>query len=80
MTAYPITASAVIQRNGKWMTTDGAGISLPVGKWNANADVGVVKEILSNGDIIVTVPVEKNISFGTRIYTDVKIPQMYLTK
>jgi hypothetical protein len=65
------TASAVIFRNGKYMSTDGGGNALPTRKYNATADLGFIKEILANGNIILTVPPEIGPTFGTRIYTDI---------
>jgi hypothetical protein len=67
------TARAVIVRNGKYMTTDGSGILLPNKKYNATADLGFVKAILTNGNVVLTVPPEIGPTYGTRIYTDIVV-------
>lgn len=68
-----ITARAVMVRNGKYMTTDGSGILLPNKKYNATADLGFVKAILTNGNVVLTVPPEIAPTYGTRIYTDILV-------
>jgi hypothetical protein len=68
-----ISAYAVIVRNGKYMTSDGSGLMLPKRTYNATADLGFVKDILSNGNIVLTVPPEIGPTYGTRIYTDILV-------
>jgi len=68
-----ISAYAVIVRNGKYMNTDGSGILLPKRTYNATADLGFVKDILANGNIVLTVPPEIGPTYGTRIYTDILV-------
>ena len=55
------------------MTTDGSGILLPNKKYNATADLGFVKAILTNGNLVLTVPPEIGPTYGTRIYTDILV-------
>jgi hypothetical protein len=64
-------ASAVIYRNNSWFTTDGDGVSLPQRTWNKDANVGTIKEILPNGNIIVNVPADKGPTYGTRVYRNI---------
>lgn len=70
--------SAVIVRNGKWMTTDGSGIALPQREYRATADLGYVKEILPNSAIILTVPTEIGPTFGTRKYENIIVWPSYI--
>jgi hypothetical protein len=67
------TASAVIVRNGKYMKSDGSGTPLPTRTYKANADLGVVKDILANGNIVLTVPPAIGTTYGTRVYTDILV-------
>lgn len=68
-----LNASAVMLRNGKYMTTDGSGTALPTKMYKATADLGFIKEILANGNIVLTVPPEIGPTYGTRIYTDILV-------
>jgi hypothetical protein len=68
-----LNASAVMLRNGKYMTTDGSGTALPTKIYKATADLGFIKDILANGNVVLTVPLEIGATYGTRIYTDILV-------